>query len=138
MIKALLNGTPRYSHPVQPHKCLDVRLNSVVKTVTQGAHGCAVQLEDGSELQCDVVVLSVPLGVLKASIQQQHTPQGACTPNVLHLPLFCTAAANSSDCYSPFAVSAPAAVLRLCPLWCRRPWGDWLRPTTLTPQETRN
>eukprot|EP00656_Telonema_subtile_P038875 TRINITY_DN4403_c0_g1_i2.p1 TRINITY_DN4403_c0_g1~~TRINITY_DN4403_c0_g1_i2.p1 ORF type:complete len:265 (-),score=82.24 TRINITY_DN4403_c0_g1_i2:126-920(-) len=75
MIKALLNGTPRYSHPVQPHKCLDVRLNSVVKTVTQGAHGCAVQLEDGSELQCDVVVLSVPLGVLKASIQQQHTPQ---------------------------------------------------------------
>eukprot|EP00960_Hanusia_phi_P059712 764266-Hanusia_phi.AAC.5 len=48
---------------------LDIRLNSKVKLVEHGKDGaqaaCKVTLEDGQTLSSDVVVLTVPLGVLK-------------------------------------------------------------------------
>lgn len=45
---------------------LDVRLSTVVRSVTQSTTGVAVGLADGSTITADDVVVTVPLGVLQA------------------------------------------------------------------------
>ena len=39
--------------------------NTAVRTVTHGAEGVTLTLDDGSKVEADYVVIAVPLGVLK-------------------------------------------------------------------------
>ena len=61
---------------------LDVRLGAAVREIRQGKDGASVVLADGTVEPCDMVVVTVPLGVLK---------RGASTGGIDFVPPLCEA-----------------------------------------------
>jgi hypothetical protein len=59
-------SSPAASGPVPQPETLDVRFGAVVRLVERDARGVStLHLEDGTTLQADLVVITLPLGVLK-------------------------------------------------------------------------
>ena len=70
LTKYLIDGPPCCDAKQRAPKQLDIMLDCPVTQVIHTDKGCTVVLKGGKRIECDLAVITLPLGVLQASISQ--------------------------------------------------------------------